>query len=153
MSDIPIKARLKWLSNLGFEAKIKEFPPIILDEPPDFKGDDRGPSAVEMLLVGIGGCIGTSFVYCLKRFGVKFKALDLDVSGEIHHVPPDLLLRITRTHIVLKITPLTDSQEDREQIESCFDYFAKYCIVSKSVEKGIPFDLDLNFAEPAGTSG
>lgn len=69
--------------------------------------------------------------------------MDLDVSGEIHHVPPDLLLRITRTHVTISITPLTETQDDKDQIQSCFDYFAKYCIVSKSVERGIPFDLDL----------
>ncbi len=44
---------LKWTNNLGFEAKVKDFDTILLDDPAQFHGDDRGPSSLEVLCVGV----------------------------------------------------------------------------------------------------
>ena len=144
---MPTEAFLTWTKNLGFEAKVERndnFPTLIVDEPQQFHGDDSGPSSIEYLCVGIGGCMGTSLVYCLKRFKATFSKLTVKAAAEIHHVPPNRMLRVTALHVNFKITPDPATPDNIENIKECYEHFAKYCVVSKSVQMGIPFDTNLN---------
>ncbi|MHA1785752.1 MAG: OsmC family protein [Candidatus Helarchaeota archaeon] len=141
---MPARVRATWLKNLQFEASIKDFPKFIMDEPEQFHGDDTGPSSIELMLSGIAGCIGTSFIYCLNRFGCKYDGLVVETTGEIHHNAQNLL-RITNIGISMEIKADTDDEDNLENIQVCYEHFAKYCVVTKSVEQGIPFDLKLNF--------
>lgn len=140
---MPTKATLKWTNNLGFEAIVKDFNKITVDEPKQFHGDDRGPSSLEFLCVGIGGCMGTSLVYCLKRFKATFSELQVNAAAEIHHVPPNRMLRVTALHVDFRITPDPATQDNIDNINECYEHFAKYCVVTQSVKQGIPFDIKL----------
>ncbi len=140
---MPTEAHLTWTSNLGFEAEVKDFPTIVIDEPQQFHGDDRGPSSIEYLCVGIGGCMGTSLVYCLKRFKATFSKLAVKAAAEIHHVPPNRMLRVTALHVNFTITPNPATDDNIENIKECYEHFAKYCVVTQSVKQGIPFDIKL----------
>ena len=141
---MPAKCRVEWKKNLQFEAAIKDFPKFIMDEPEAFHGNDEGPSSIEMLLSGIAGCIGTSFIYCLNRFKCIYTGLVVESSGEIHHNAQNLL-RITNIGINMEIKTDTSDDDNLENIQVCYEHFAKYCVVTKSVEQGIPFNLQLNF--------
>ena len=141
---MPAKARVEWKKNLQFEATIKHFPSFIMDEPEAFHGDDEGPSSIEMLLSGIAGCIGTSFIYCLNRFKCKYNGLIVEATGEIHHNAQHLL-RITNIGLTMEIKTNTEDEDNLENIQVCYEHFAKYCVVTKSVEQGIPFNLKLDF--------
>ncbi|NVM02590.1 MAG: OsmC family protein [Candidatus Helarchaeota archaeon] len=140
---MPTKATLRWTSNLGFTANVKQFQELVVDEPQQFHGDDRGPSSLEYLCVGIGGCMGTSLVYCLKRFKATFSELQVDAAAEIHHVPPNRMLRVTALHVDFHITPDPATQDNIDNINECYEHFAKYCVVTQSVKQGIPFDIKL----------
>ncbi|MBU0857945.1 MAG: OsmC family protein, partial [Gammaproteobacteria bacterium] len=37
-------------------ARVRDFPPIVIDEPPDLGGADAGANPVELLLVALGAC-------------------------------------------------------------------------------------------------
>ena len=141
---MPAKCRVEWKKNLQFEAAIKEFPKFIMDEPESFHGDDEGPSSIEMLLSGIAGCIGTSFIFCLNRFKCKYKGLVVEATGEIHHNAQHLL-RITNIGLSMEIKTDVNDEDNLENIQVCYEHFAKYCVVTKSVEQGIPFNLKLDF--------
>ena len=141
---MPAKARCEWKKNLQFEASIKDFPTFIMDEPVAFHGNDEGPSSIEMLLSGIAGCIGTSFIYCLNRFKCEYIGLIVESNAEIHHNAQNLL-RITNIGINMEIKTDTQDEDNLENIQVCYEHFAKYCVVTKSVEQGIPFNLQLNF--------
>ncbi|MHA1378857.1 MAG: OsmC family protein [Candidatus Helarchaeota archaeon] len=150
---MPTEAFLTWTSNLGFEAKVERnenFPNIIIDEPQRFHGDDRGPSSLEYLCVGIGGCMGTSLVYCLKRFKATFSKLSVRATAEIHHVPPNRMLRVTALHVKFGITPDPPTQDNIDNIKECYEHFAKYCVVTQSVKQGIPFDIKMDIANGSG---
>ena len=147
---MPTKASLTWTNNLGFKAVVKEYPPLDVDEPAQFHGDDRGPSSLEYLCVGIGGCMGTSLVYCLKRFKATFSELKVEAAAEIHHVPPNRMLRVTALHVDFHITPDPQTPDNIENIQECYEHFAKYCVVTQSVKQGIPFDIQLKISDETG---
>ncbi|MHA1483676.1 MAG: OsmC family protein [Candidatus Heimdallarchaeaceae archaeon] len=61
-----MKVTLTYSRNLHFKASVRSFEDLNVDEPESFHGTDLGPSAVEYLLIGIGGCLGTTFTHCLQ---------------------------------------------------------------------------------------
>ena len=62
-----MKVFLDYTKDLHFKASVREFKGLDVDEPVSFHGTNLGPSAVEYLLIGIGGCLGTTFLYCLQK--------------------------------------------------------------------------------------
>ena len=66
-----MKVFLDYTKDLHFKASARNFKDFNVDEPASFHGTDLGPSAVEYLLIGIGGCLGTTFIYCLQKKNIK----------------------------------------------------------------------------------
>ena len=80
-----MKVSLKYSENLHFTASARHFDDIHIDEPESFHGTDKGPSPVEFFLIGIGGCLGSTFAYCLQRHNVEIDALEVVVDGLLKH--------------------------------------------------------------------
>ncbi len=47
------RARGKMLTHAAAEIHVRDFPPIISDEPPSRGGEDRGPTPLEFMLVAL----------------------------------------------------------------------------------------------------
>lgn len=136
---MPARAHAKWVDRLGFRIRIKEFPEILSDEPPEFHGDDRGPSSIEMLLASVAACQGTSFAYSMKKYEAKVKDIEISVEGKMTHIPEKRgeLLRVVHIEIDFEIEPAENSKENLENIEIAFRAFKKHCVVTESIVRGI----------------
>nr|MDO8086065.1 OsmC family protein [Candidatus Sigynarchaeum springense] len=137
---------LDWKEGVAFTAKARQFT-LQLDEPEDFHGTDTGPSSAEYLGTAIGGCLGTSFAYCAQHVDLKIKAIKVTVDVELHHDDGDgsgkkCPLRITGIDANIAVT-LQDA-EDADVLDLCIESFKKYCVVTQSVMKGIPVDVEIN---------
>lgn len=58
MSELPEyvvvnRARGRMLTHAAAEVHVRDFPPIVSDEPPSRGGDDRGPTPLEYVLVAL----------------------------------------------------------------------------------------------------
>jgi len=100
-----MKVSLNYTENLHFKASVRQFNDFNIDEPTSFHGTDLGPSSVEYLLIGIGGCLGTTFMYCLQKRNVKMKSVEIEIDGKLSHVGPKLLLRLTKVDVEIKFIP------------------------------------------------
>ena len=136
-----MKIKLDWEGNIGFSASTRGFSNIMVDEPPKFHGDDRGPSSIEYLGIGIGGCLGTSFSYCLQRMEIPTKHITIELDVDMHHVDEEGInpLRITKIDADIQVT--LENEEDEDDLGLCIDSFKKYCVVTKSIMNGIPVDI------------
>lgn len=47
------RAHGRMLSRASAEVRVREFPPIVSDEPPARGGEDRGPTPLEYVLVAL----------------------------------------------------------------------------------------------------
>lgn len=47
------RARGKMISHAATEVYVRDFPPVISDEPPSRGGENRGPSPLEYILVAL----------------------------------------------------------------------------------------------------
>lgn len=137
-----MKVSLNYTENLHFKASARQFNEFSVDEPTSFHGTDLGPSSVEYLLIGIGGCLGTTFIYCLQKRNIKMKSVEIVVDGKLSHVGPKMLLRLTKVDAEIKFKP--EENASSEDIKLCIKNFREYCIVSNSIADGININVNCN---------
>jgi len=135
-----MKVLLDYTKNLHFKASARNFKDFDVDEPVSFHGTDLGPSAVEYLLIGIGGCLGTTFIYCLQKNNVDLEALEVVVDGKLSHAGPKMLLRLVDVEVDLKFMPKGTSSE--VEINKCMKEFTEYCIVTNSIREGVNVNVN-----------
>lgn len=136
-----VKITSRWINGVGFKAKVRHFPEIWIDEPPQFHGSDRGISSVEFMLVAISGCLGSSIAYCFRNLQVEMEGCEIEVNGKMTH-PNGLPLRIVGVSARIDVT-LAPGQ-DAEHVALCVEKFKQYCVVTQSVVRGIPADIEVN---------
>lgn len=54
---------------------------IRADEPPQFHGDDTGPTPTELLLASLASCLGMAVVHAGRKRGVELPDLAVKVTG------------------------------------------------------------------------
>ncbi len=143
---MPTKVKATWQKNIAFKVNVKDFPAFIMDEPKSFHGEDLGPSAGEFLLVSIAGCQGVSFMFCLQKFDIKIEEMVINVESKMTHVFREKyereILNIVKIDVVIDIK--LANPEDEEDLLECFEVYRKFCVVTTSVEHGIPYEVKLN---------
>ena len=135
-----MKVFLDYTKDLHFKASARDFKDFNVDEPVSFHGTDLGPSAVEYLLIGIGGCLGTTFIYCLQKKNIELEVFEVVVDGTLSHTGPKMLLRLVNVDVDLKFTP-KEANSDVE-INRCMKEFTEYCIVTNSIANGLPINVN-----------
>jgi uncharacterized OsmC-like protein len=135
-----MQVKLNHQKNLHFTASVRNFKNLDLDEPKSFHGTNLGPSPVEYLLIGIGGCLGSSFMYCLIKSDIRIKNLEIIIDGKITHKNPTLRLKLAQVDI--KILYILEDVSLKEEIEICINKFKQHCVVSDSLINGIPINVE-----------
>ena len=135
-----MKVLLDYTKDLHFKASARNFKDLNVDEPVSFHGTDLGPSAVEYLLIGIGGCLGTTFIFCLRKKKIELETLNVIVDGELSHTGPKMHLRLVNVNVDLKFTPKEASSD--EEINKCMKEFLAHCIITNSITTGLPINVN-----------
>jgi len=135
-----MQVKLNHLENFHFKASARNFKNLDLDEPRSFQGTNLGPSPVEYLLIGIGGCLGSSFMFCLNKNGIRIKNLEIIVDGKITHKSPTLRLKLVKVDI--KILYILEDNSLKEEVEMCKKKFRQHCVVSDPLINGIPINVE-----------
>ncbi|MFW9937189.1 MAG: OsmC family protein [Candidatus Thorarchaeota archaeon] len=139
-----MKVTLNYRENLHFKASARKFKNIDVDEPKSFHGNDLGASPIEYFLIGIGACIGNTFIYCLKKKNVDLKNLEIIVDGQLKHVQPHMNLRLTNIKIEFKFEEDLDISD--EIFRYCRSNLEKFCPISQPLLNGIPIEVKfINF--------
>lgn len=135
-----MKITINYCNNLHFKAKTRDFDNILIDEPETFHGTDLAPSPVEYLLIGIGGCLSSTFVYCLRKRNIEIDDLETIIDSVLKHDQPGLYLRLKQIHIEFNLSLKENTNET--ELNKCIDEFTKYCPVYEPVLNGIPININ-----------
>jgi putative redox protein len=73
-----IQAQLKWIDGMQFIARAGDAPAVVIDNP-ESKG---GPSPMQMVLIGVAGCIAMDVISILKKKRVNVTDFQVNISGE-----------------------------------------------------------------------
>jgi len=93
----------------------------VVDLPEAKGGSNNGPTALELCVMSLSGCVGTIFAMVAQKMRIKFEKLDVEVNANQADGAPT----ITDVHIVLKI----QSKEEIIKIEKCYETTEKTCPV------------------------
>ncbi len=137
-----MKIVLTYNEKLHFKAAVRKFTDISIDEPHSFHGTDLGPSSVEYLLIGIGGCLGTTFIYCLQKKRIFLDNLEIVVDGKLSHFGIRKRLRLKEVKVDMQYK--SQGNSSLEKIDECIKEFQEHCIVSNSIKEGFPIIVNWN---------
>lgn len=114
---------------------------LTVDLPRDEGGESAGPSALELAVLSLAGCITTIFAVVAKRRHLPFTAMSIGLEAERPEGAPTL----TRVRGTFRLR----SEADREEIETALRLTLRICPVGVLYEKaGIPVDVSLVLERP-----
>ncbi|MHA1273308.1 MAG: OsmC family protein [Promethearchaeota archaeon] len=140
-----MQIKIEYSENLHFIASARGFSNIHIDEPKSFHGTNLGPSSVEYLLIGIGGCIGSTFIYCFRKNKIEIENFSIIVDGQLKHIGPKNRLRLINVDVFIDFKPKPG--QEKEKIELCKKIYEEHCIVSNSIKAGLPINVKMNLIE------
>jgi putative redox protein len=128
MSDMSVAVH--WDGELRFEAMGRGGVPVVAD------GDGvAGPSPMELLLIGLAGCMGVDVVDILKKMRVPLDGLVVRAEGDRRTEPPR---RFTAVRLIYQARGVPD--QDRDKLQRAVDLSRDtYCSVLHTLQP----DLDL----------
>ncbi len=109
---------------------------LILDEPEPV-GGGIGPNASRVLAAAIGNCLCASLLFCLRRSKAEVSGMRATVKG-VRARNQEGRWRIREMEV--EIAPEV-SEEHLKQLERCVEIFEDFCIVSQSIQQGIPINV------------
>jgi uncharacterized OsmC-like protein len=83
MPDANFRVRAVSESRARVAVKARNFT-MIVDEPPNLGGDDKGASPVEYVLAALAGCLNVVGHLVADEMGFKIKRLEIDVHGPLN---------------------------------------------------------------------
>lgn len=115
--------------NFHFELKNERGHIVNLDSRPEFGGDDKGPSPMELVLMGVAGCSAIDMISILKKQRQEITSFKAEVEGERVHVGEAKPFK--NIYLVFYLEGNIKDDKAAKAAQLSFD---KYCSVSKTLE-------------------
>lgn len=109
---------------------------LVMDEPAPV-GGNAGPNASKVLAAAMGNCLTASLLFCLEKARAEVGGIETRVNGVMRRNEQGRW-RVARVDV--EIVPEIPA-EFQKQFERCSGLFEDFCIVSKSIEQGIPINV------------
>ena len=110
--------------------------PLVMDEPEPL-GGGSGPNASRVLAATVGNCLCASLLFCLQKSKVDVSGLRATVDG-VTARDEEGRWRIREMNV--EISPEV-SEGSRKKLGRCVEIFEGFCVVSQSIERGIPINV------------
>lgn len=83
MSRVVFEAQTALVEDVRCTGLVRHFPPIVVDEPPELGGQDRGANPVELLLVALGACQEIMYSAMASMMGIKLDEVKVNLKGSL----------------------------------------------------------------------
>lgn len=109
---------------------------IVIDLPPAKDGSDLGPTALELAVMGLSGCISTIFAVVASKMRLPIDSLVVELEAD----HPEGAPTITKVRADVKIK----SEAVQSKLEKCLERTLDLCPVGKLFEQAnIPIDVKI----------
>jgi uncharacterized OsmC-like protein len=112
---------------------------LVMDEPPPV-GQNSGPNAGKVLAAAMGNCLTASLLFCLEKARAQVGGIETKVNGFMRRNEQG---RWRVAQVDVEIIPEIPG-EYVKQFERCSGLFEDFCIISKSIEQGIPINVKVS---------
>ena len=103
-----MKARIEWTGEARFLGVADSGHRVTMDGPPEHGGRNQGPRPMELLLLGMGGCMSFDVVHILRKMRCEVAHYEIEAEGTRNMTPPqyytsfDFMIHISGTGITPK---------------------------------------------------
>lgn len=125
-----MKARITWVEGRTFVGESGSGHALVLDGPVEHGGRDLGPSPMELVLIGTGGCTAFDVLDILKKGRQAVADCTVELEAERAAEPPKVFTRIVMRFVV------TGRQLSHAAVERAVQLSAeRYCSASIMLAK------------------
>lgn len=128
-----MKARIKWIDGVSFEATADSGHRLVLDGAPEHGGQNAGVRPMEAVLIGVGACSGFDVVAILKKARQAVTDCVVELEAERAEEPPRVFTRI-RMRFVVSGTDLRPAAVQRAVDLSAEKYCSATAMLRPTVE-------------------
>jgi organic hydroperoxide reductase OsmC/OhrA len=113
-------------------------PPFVVDEPAPL-GNGSGPNPARLLAASVGSCLAASLMFCMRKAHVEIDGMRTRVEGTLVRNERG---RLRIGGLRVRLEPVL-ALELHDRVPRCLELFEDFCVVTASVRKGIPVDVDV----------
>jgi len=95
-----MRARVKWLDEVSFEAESGSGHKLILDGAPEHGGQNSGLRPMEAILIGVGACSAFDVVSILKKARQPVSDCVVELEADRAEQPPKVFTRVRMRFVV-----------------------------------------------------
>jgi len=137
-AKVVFRAETRLEEDVRCSAKVRDFAPIIVDEPPDLGGTDTAANPVELLLVALGTCQEIMYGAYASVMGIQLDSVKVNLRGYLDlrglfgmdaASPPGYQKIVFET--------LLDSPADRDALKKLVDTVESHCPVLDTLVRAI----------------
>lgn len=140
-----MKARVKWVEDKTFIGESGSGHSIVLGTRATPDGPMPGPSPMELLLLGAGGCAAIDVVIILERGREAIEDCIVELEGERADTDPKVFISV-HVHFIVKGRSLSESKVQRATELSV----EKYCSALATLAKTATITHDYEIVETGG---
>ena len=130
-----IDASIFWLGDKRSKASIRDHT-LIIDNPKEKGGTNKGPRPTETLLAALGGCLITALSRIAERMRIPLSDLEIVLRGVINRETHS----IEKINISLRIGAVQTTQD---RLERLIKIAREYCTVSNTLERQTDITIEL----------
>lgn len=140
MSDPQFSFTLEQQEDYAFLVRFDhDIPALLTDEPPPL-GKSAGPNPSRLIAAGVANCLMASLLFALRKFKNEPGKLSATVSVQMTR-NEQKRLRIGHIDVALRFAKPAAGMEHLERILATFE---DYCVVTQSVQAGIPVSISVH---------
>lgn len=94
------EATVTFRSGVRFEARAESGHTVVIDGPPEAGGENAGFRPMELMLLGMGGCMALDVVLILRRMRQEVRAYRLNIQAERAEDPPRVYTEVKLEHLL-----------------------------------------------------
>ncbi|AOA59342.1 OsmC family protein [Acinetobacter larvae] len=80
---LQLNAATTWRGGVASSSQIRQFAPVMMDEPQVLGGQDQGANPLEYILAALNGCHAVMIPLIAKEIDFKFTGLSFDCDAEV----------------------------------------------------------------------
>ena len=96
-----MQAKISWVDGVSFAGQSETGHTVVMDGPPDYGGQNKGPRPMETLLLGIGGCSSFDVLTILQKSRQNVTGCEAELQAERADEVPAVF---TRIHLHFKVS-------------------------------------------------
>ena len=83
MARVVFEAQTALVEDVRGTGQVRSFAPIVVDEPPELGGKDKGANPVELLLVSLGTCQEIMYSAMASMMGIRLDEVKVSLKGSL----------------------------------------------------------------------